>query len=134
MDPLKKIIFGSLQTYLVLMGAVTGLGGVGLLLAPEGAGSALLLIPLTGEIFPLVQHWGVLLALVGGFMVLAAFKPDWRVPAMAISGIEKAFVACFGWVVYPGAFVADAGLYLDTFGAVYSLLYFIVLWMTKGHR
>ena len=129
---LRRLMDSGTRVYLLLVGAVTGLGGALLALPehPENAAEFLLLLPLEagGEDYtPLIRHWGVLLTLVGVFMVVAAFKRNLEVPAMAISGAEKAVVAVFGWIVYRQGFVAPFGLFLDSAGAIYSLLYFLTL-------
>jgi len=40
----------------------------------------------------LVQHWGIMVGLMGVFMVAAAFRADWRNPILIYSGVEKAFM------------------------------------------
>ncbi len=39
-----------------------------------------------------VQHWGIMVGLMGLFMVAAAFIESWRVPIFLYSLIEKAFM------------------------------------------
>ncbi len=138
-DFLRKLIQAPIKLYLIVMGAVTALGALLVALLPAKFASALTVLPLVAakvpvqtedpelvSYKPLFQHWAILLVLVGLFMVAAAFRKEWERPAMAISGVEKAFIALFGWILYPGAFVTLPGLLLDTVGAVYSLLYFVL--------
>ena len=135
MNALRKLIHTLLEPYLLVMGAVTGLSGLLLALAPGAVAPRLLVLPLAAgkeDYTPLFQHWGVLLALVGFFMVAAARNKHWQVPAMAISGVEKAVVALFGWLLYPGAFITLLGLVIDTVGAAFSLLYFVVILTAPG--
>ena len=39
-----------------------------------------------------VQHWGIMVGLMGVFMVAAALKESWRGPILLYSLIEKAFM------------------------------------------
>jgi hypothetical protein len=40
----------------------------------------------------LVQHWGIMVGLMGVFMVVAAFRANWRNPILIYSGLEKSFM------------------------------------------
>ena len=44
----------------------------------------------------LVRHWGIMVGLMGVFMVVAAFRDTWRNPILIYSGVEKAFHRVFG--------------------------------------
>lgn len=144
---LEKAIDWILPHYLLIMGGLTGILGALLAAFPilgfdvslalylpvhaVGEGSTAL-----GEgkavlnYSPLIQHWGVLLALVGFFMVAASTEVRWRKPAMAISGVEKLFVVAFSYYYSQGftadGFVTELGVAVDFFGTVFSLLYFAV--------
>ncbi len=39
-----------------------------------------------------VQHWGIMVCLMGVFMIAAAFKALWRTPILLYSLIEKTFM------------------------------------------
>ena len=39
-----------------------------------------------------VRHWGITVGLMGVFMVVAAFRENWRNPILIYSGLEKAFI------------------------------------------
>lgn len=39
-----------------------------------------------------VQHWGIMVCLMGVFMIAAAFKASWRTPILLYSLIEKTFM------------------------------------------
>ena len=41
------------------------------------------------------RHWGLLVALVGGLLVYAAYHPDARVPVMIVCVIEKLALGAF---------------------------------------
>jgi hypothetical protein len=73
-----------------------------------------------------VQHWGIMVGLMGIFMVVAAFRESWRVPILLYSLIEKAFMV---FLVVSNAHLSFAeGFYvpaaMDAFIVLYSILYF----------
>ena len=39
-----------------------------------------------------VQHWGIVVCLMGVFMIGAAFKESWRTPILLYCLLEKAFI------------------------------------------
>jgi hypothetical protein len=76
-----------------------------------------------------VQHWGIMVGLIGAFMVAAAFIESWRTPIIFYGLLEKAFmvylVATNASFPYSQGFYAPAAM--DAFLTVYSILYFIAL-------
>ncbi len=73
-----------------------------------------------------VQHWGMMVCLMGIFMVGAALRESWRVPILLYSLIEKAFmvflVASNAHLGFSEGFYAPA--VMDAIIVLYSLLYF----------
>ena len=39
-----------------------------------------------------MRHFGIMVGLMGVFMVVAAFRENWRNPILIYSGVEKAFM------------------------------------------
>ena len=76
-----------------------------------------------------VQHWGIMVCLMGVFMVAAAFKESWRVPILLYGMIEKAFMVYLVGSnlgqAFAGGFVVPA--VMDSLITVWSVLYFISL-------
>jgi hypothetical protein len=76
-----------------------------------------------------VQHWGIMVCLMGVFMVAAAYKESWRTPIILYGLLEKAFMVYL--VVsnldqsYSNGFYIPA--MMDTFITIYSILYFVAL-------
>jgi hypothetical protein len=81
-----------------------------------------------------VQHWGIMVCLMGVFMVAAAFKETWRVPILLYSLVEKAFMVFL--VVFNMDQTFSSGFYvpaiMDSIITVWSLWYFADLMKTKG--
>jgi hypothetical protein len=73
-----------------------------------------------------VQHWGIMVGLMGVMMVAAAFKPSWVLPILVYSTLEKLFMVYLtvsnSSHSYSGGFYAAATM--DGIIVLYSLLYF----------
>lgn len=77
----------------------------------------------------IVQHWGIMVGLMGIFMIGAAMVPTWRLPILVFSGIEKAFMV---WLVLSNAGQDFArGFWIpatvDATVVMYTLAYFSVI-------
>ena len=76
-----------------------------------------------------VQHWGMMVCLLGVFMVAAGFKEAWRTPVLLYALIEKSFivflvVANRGQTASSGFVVAAV---MDGIIAAWTLGYFATL-------
>ena len=76
-----------------------------------------------------VQHWGIMVCLMGVFMVAAAFKESWRVPILLYGLIEKAFMVYLVFSNigqdFAGGFLVPATM--DAVITAWSLVYFASL-------
>ena len=74
-----------------------------------------------------VQHWGIMVCLMGVFMVAAAFVESWRTPIMLYGLLEKAFmvflVATNLDQDFSSGFLVPATI--DAFITAWSILYFV---------
>lgn len=82
-----------------------------------------------------VQHWGIMVGLIGIFMVAAAFRESWRVPILLYGMIEKAFmvflVATNVGQPFAAGFYAPA--IMDAIITAWSIVYFTVLLRKAGN-
>ncbi len=73
-----------------------------------------------------VQHWGIMVGLMGVFMIVAAFKEEWRTPILVYSAIEKAFMVFLAVSNAREPFAE--GFYvpatMDAIVVLYTLVYF----------
>ena len=76
-----------------------------------------------------VQHWGIMVCLMGVFMVAAAFKESWRTPILLYGLIEKAFmvflVASNSSQSFASGFYVPATM--DAIITIWSVVYFAAL-------
>ena len=74
----------------------------------------------------IIQHWGIMVGLMGCFMIIAAFSAEWRTPILIYSGLEKAFIVYLVVVnrsrPYVHGFSLAAGL--DATVVLYTIVYF----------
>ena len=85
-------------------------------------------IPFVPDYTIITQHWGIMVGLMGVFMIVVAFKIEWRKPILIYSLLEKAFmvylVVANGSQPYSQGFKAGAAM--DATVVLYSIVYFAV--------
>ncbi len=86
-------------------------------------------IPFVPDYTIIIQHWGIMVGLMGVFMIVAAFKLEWRKPILVYSLFEKAFIIYLvlanGSRSYSQGFKAGAAM--DATVVLYTIVYFAVL-------
>ena len=75
----------------------------------------------------IIQHWGIMVGIMGVAMMLAAVVPQWRVPILLYSALEKAFMV---WLVLSNAqqsFVSGFWIpfVIDSTVVIYTIGYFL---------
>lgn len=109
--------------FFLFTGAGTALIGI-YALFPRWAVENLAKLAFVQDYTIMVQHWGIMVCLMGLFMMCAALIPAWRLPILVYSGIEKSFMV---WLVLSNAqeeyvrgfwlpFVLDSTVVLYTIG------------------
>lgn len=79
----------SLATVLLVTGILTLLGAIGLLLPHLLLRGFFATATSDAATILLARHWSLLIGLVGGLLIYAAFYPQIRVPIMIVGAIEK---------------------------------------------
>ena len=125
---MKNFVDKTVKPFLVIAGLCTAIAGVSAFL-PQFAVKNLLKLPFAENYTIIVQHWGMMILLVGIFMIISAFKIAWRIPVLLYSAIEKAFMV-FLYIFnarrpfsagFQGAAIMDGVI------VIYLLLYFWTL-------
>ena len=125
---MKKFIDRTIRPVLILGGLATAAAGLNAFL-PRFAVESIQKMEFIPEYTIFVQHWGIMVCLMGVFMVAAAFKESWRTPILLYGLIEKAFMVFL--VVsnlgqdFSGGFLAPA--VMDAVITAWSLVYFATL-------
>lgn len=124
--PIERFFQKTFRPFFLFTGAGTAL--VGLFAAlPSWAVPNIAKLPYLQDYTIIIQHWGIMVGLMGLFMMGAAMIPQWRLPILVYSGIEKAFMV---WLVMSNAqqpFVSGFWLpfALDATVVVYTIGYFL---------
>ena len=125
---MQKFIDMTIKPVLIIGGAGTALAGLNAFL-PQFAVENVQKIAWVPEYTIFVQHWGIMICLMGVFMIGAAFKESWRVPILLYSLIEKAFmvflVASNAGLPFSEGFNVPATM--DALIVAWSIVYFLTL-------
>jgi hypothetical protein len=113
------------RPFYLLTGAGTALIGI-FAVAPSWAMPNIAKLPYLVEYTIIIQHWGIMVGLMGLFMMGAGIFPAWRFPIALYSVLEKAFMV---WLVLSNArqpFVAGFWLpfAVDLTVVAYTIGYF----------
>ncbi len=122
---MKRFIDMTLKPVLI----IGGLGTSAALLyafAPQFATANIAGLEFIQEYTIFVQHWGIMVGLIGVMMVAAAFQPTWVFPVMIYAALEKAFMVYLA--VSNAGYSFSEGFWapatMDAIIVLYSLLYF----------
>jgi siroheme synthase (precorrin-2 oxidase/ferrochelatase) len=125
---MQKFIDATIKPVLIIGGGATALAGLNAFL-PRFAVENIQNMEFIPEYTIFVQHWGIMVCLIGVFMVAAAFRESWRTPILLYGLIEKAFmvflVAANLGQPFASGFYAPA--VMDALITAWSLLYFASL-------
>ena len=125
---MRKFIDMTIKPVLIVGGLGTAAAGVDAFF-PRFAVEKVQKLDFVPEYTIFVQHWGIMVCLIGVFMVAAAFKESWRVPILLYGMLEKAFmvflvVSNLGQA-FAGGFLVPA--VMDAAITIWSILYFLSL-------
>jgi hypothetical protein len=124
----QKFIDATIKPVLIIGGGVTALAGLNALL-PRFAVENIQDMEFIPEYTIFVQHWGIMVSLIGVFMVMAAFRESWRTPILLYAMIEKAFMVFLVAINLGQPFASGfyAPAVMDTFITAWSVMYFASL-------
>ncbi|MCY2963694.1 MAG: hypothetical protein NT069_08610 [Planctomycetota bacterium] len=99
MQSLERFFARSFRPFFLLTGAGTSLVGI-YAFFPSWAMPNAAKLPYQEDYTIIIQHWGIMVGLMGLAMMAAGMVPRWRVPIALYSGFEKAFMV---WLVLSNA-------------------------------
>jgi hypothetical protein len=115
------------RPFFVVTGVGTALAGLDAFW-PRWAVETVQKIPFIQDYTIFVQHWGIMVGLMGVFMVVAAFKVEGRKPILIYSALEKTFLVYLtvtnGSHAYARGFKVPAAM--DASVVLYTILYFLI--------
>jgi hypothetical protein len=120
-----RVIAKRIDTILLVTGALTCLAVVGFLFPDPLLRNFFSEECRSANVLLMVRHWSLLVFLVGGLLVYAAYPPAVRSAALVVATVEKLALGALV-AVSPGrkmrlAFIAGG----DAFMALFYLLYFL---------
>jgi uncharacterized membrane-anchored protein YitT (DUF2179 family) len=125
MPNLQAFFSRTFRPFFLATGAGTALVGIFAVL-PSWAMPNILKLPHLVEYTIIIQHWGIMVGLMGLFMMGAALVPRWHVPIALYSLVEKAFMVWLVLVNVNQPFVAGFWIpfALDLTVVAYTIGYF----------
>jgi hypothetical protein len=125
MSNLESFFSRSFKPFYLVTGAGTALIGL-FAFSPSWATENVAKLPFLVDYTIIIQHWGIMVGLMGLFMMGAGIFPKWRAPIGLYSVLEKAFMV---WLVLFNAkqpYVAGFWLpfAIDLTVVVYTIGYF----------
>ncbi|MBL8821858.1 MAG: hypothetical protein JNJ77_04660 [Planctomycetia bacterium] len=126
-QPLQSFFTKTVKPFFLFTGAGTALVGL-YAFAPAWTMPNIGKLPYLQDYTIIIQHWGIMVCLMGVAMMAAAVVPAWRLPIFLYSAIEKAFMV---WLVASNAsepFVNGfwVPFALDSTVVLYTIGYFAV--------
>jgi len=126
-EQMKSFFVRTVKPFFLFTGAGTALIGLYAFL-PSWAMPHLAKLPYLQDYTIIIQHWGIMVCLMGLFMMAAALVPQWRLPIFVYSAIEKAYMV---WLVLSNAqepFVSGFWLpfAIDSTVVIYTIGYFAI--------
>ena len=88
---MKRFFDLTFRPFFVLTGAGTAVASFNAFW-PQWAVETIEKIAFIQEYTIILQHWGIMVGLMGVFMIIAAFRAEWRKPILIYSAVEKAFM------------------------------------------
>ena len=130
---MKTFIDKTIKPVLIVGGIGTALAGIDAF-APRYAVENVQKLDWVPDYTIFVQHWGIMVCLMGVFMVAAAFIESWRTPILLYGMIEKAFMVFLVFSnlrqTFAGGFLVPA--VMDAAITAWSIVYFISLRRKTG--
>ena len=125
---MKKFIDVTIKPVLVIGGLATALAGLDAFF-PRFAVENVQKLEWVPQYTIFVQHWGIMVCLIGLFMAASAFKKTWRTPILLYVMIEKAFMVYLVFSnlgqTFASGFLAPA--IMDGIITVWCVIYFASL-------
>ena len=129
---MKRFFDLTFKPFFVITGTGTATAGL-YAFWPRWAAETVGKIPFVPDYTIITQHWGIMVGLMGAFMIVAAFNLEWRKPILTYSLIEKAFmvylVLANGSHSYSQGFKMGAAM--DAAVVLYTIVYFAVVGLAQ---
>jgi hypothetical protein len=122
---MELFVSKTLKPFLVIFGVITMFPGM-MTLSPEAGLLRGFQLKMVLEQTIMVQHWGLMIFLVGLLMVVSVFKPRLVFPVMLYAALQKAgmVILIVSHISQPWAAGFRQALVVDGICVFYAILYF----------
>jgi hypothetical protein len=129
---MKRFFDLTFQPFFVLTGIGTALAGL-YAFWPRWAVEKIAKISFVQDYTIILQHWGIMVGLMGVSMIIAAYRKDWRKPILIYSGFEKSFMVYLVAtnISHPFSEGFWVGAGMDATVVLYTAVYFAVYGFTS---
>jgi hypothetical protein len=126
---MKHFFEVTFRPFFVLTGIGTSLAGL-YALWPRWAVETLGKLTFVQDYTVFVQHWGIMVGLMGVFMIVAEFNVKWRKPILVYSLLERSFMVPLVVMnfIQTSAQGLKAAAAMDAPVVLYTILYFGCIW------
>jgi len=124
---MKGFVQKTIKPFLIIFGIITA-SVVLLAVSPKSGLENLLKLEFIEEYKILIQHWGIMVFLVGLFLFVSAFVTAWRFPIILFATIEKIFIVSFYLINRRYGFAEGffQAAVIDSIIVIYFLMYLFV--------
>jgi hypothetical protein len=124
---MKRFFDLTFKPFFILTGMGTALAALNAF-SPRWTVEKVELLSFNQDYTIIVQHWGIMVGLMGVFMIVAAFVAEWRIPILIYSALEKAFIVYLVAmnITHPYARGFWVGAGMDATVVIYTVVYFAV--------
>jgi uncharacterized membrane protein HdeD (DUF308 family) len=121
----KSFIDKTIVPFLIVAGLGTCSAGI-LFILPQFAVETFFKLPFTENYTIFIQHWGLMVFLAGIFLIVSAFKDNWRTPVLIYVAIEKTLYVSLYVCNINSSFSKGfmGGAIMDSLIVLYLILYF----------
>jgi hypothetical protein len=129
---MKRFFDLTFRPFFVLTGIGTALAGL-YAFWPRLAVEKIAKISFVQDYTIILQHWGIMVGLMGVSMIVAAYRKDWRKPILIYSGFEKSFMVYLVAtnISHPFSQGFWVGAGMDATVVLYTVVYFAVCGFTS---
>ncbi len=122
---MEKLINKTLKPFLIIAGLITMLPGL-ITISPEMGLLRMFQLKLLPEYTIIVQHWGLMIFLVGLLMVVSVFKTKLVFPVMLYATLQKSGMVFLSTLNadQPWAAGYQQATLIDSVCVIYGVLYF----------
>ena len=123
---MKQFFKKTCLVFFLFAGLFTVIGG-SIAFIPKAGLESLFKLEYVPDYAIILQHWGITLLLLGIFIIISAFKVEWRIPVLLIAIFGKLYIVILYLFYINSAFASNFAItaLVDFIISVYFILYLL---------